>query len=186
MFDDLYYRACMKICRSNIDKEYKFCLLCGGRFERKQVVDEEPERLVCRACGFVFYLDPRLVVCCIVETAEGIVLQQRNHGPAKGKWALPGGFVDRGETLEAAAQREFLEETGLHVEINSMVGTWSYPGEANIIIVFSAASVNGHIRKNSESIEVKAFHPQKVPWDRLAYDTTRNALRIYLDNSVPH
>lgn len=182
MFYFLYYRTSMEICRSNIDQQYKYCLLCGGMFDRKKVADNEPERLVCKSCGFVFYLDPRLVVCCIVQTDEGLVLHQRRHGPAKGKWALPGGFVDRGETIEAAARREFFEETGLYVEIKSMVGTWSYPGEANIIMVFTARETGGQLRKNFESIAVETFTPEEIPWEELAYETTRSALKTFLDN----
>lgn len=170
--------------RANIDRLYKFCPLCAGQFIRKQVADKESDRLVCGACGFVFYLDPRLVVCTIARTDNGIVLQQRSCGPSKGLWALPGGFVDRGETLEDAARREFLEETGLRSKVSSLVGTYSYPGQANIIIVFDSEVIGGECKPCHESLTVQEFKIKDIPWENLAFETTNKALRDYLEKHV--
>jgi ADP-ribose pyrophosphatase YjhB (NUDIX family) len=160
---------------------YRFCPLCGGDFEKKRLVCDEPERLVCKACEFVFYLDPKLVACTIAETGNGIVLQQRNKSPKKGQWVLPGGFVDRGETLESAAKREFFEETGLQVKINCLLGTYSYPGEANIIIVYQGEITGGTIRACHESMAIDEFKKSRIPWDQLAFDTTKKALKKYME-----
>ncbi len=161
--------------------QYKFCPLCGGDFVKKRLVHDEPERLVCKVCEFIFYLDPKLVACTIAETNNGIVLQQRNKSPKKGQWVLPGGFVDRGETLESAAKREFFEETGLHVKINCLLGTYSYPGEANIIIVYQGEITGGTIRACHESMAIDEFKKSRIPWDQLAFDTTKKALKKYME-----
>ncbi len=166
----------------NKDVVYKYCPLCAGGFQEKQIAKNEPKRLVCPQCDFIFYLDPKLVACTIAETDKRIVLQQRNHGPQKGLWALPGGFVDRGETLEEAAVREFREETGLASEIISLLGTYSYPGEANIIMVYQSRVIGGTIRSCHESMSINAFGLNNIPWDRLAFETTRRALRKYADS----
>ncbi len=170
--------------RANIDRMYKFCPLCSGKFIRKQMVDKELDHLVCGACEFIFYLDPRLVVCTIARTGDGIVLQQRSCGPSKGLWALPGGFVDRGETLEDAARREFLEETGLQSTVASLVGTYSYPGQANIIIVFESEVIGGEFKPCHESLTVQEFKTKDIPWDNLAFETTQKALIDYLKKDV--
>ncbi len=162
---------------------YKFCPLCGGRFEKKRLVQNEPERLVCSSCEFVFYLDPKLVACTIAETSNGIVLQQRNKEPKAGQWVLPGGFVDRGETLQEAAKREFFEETGLHTRIHSLLGNYSYPGEANIIIVYKSEITGGTIRPCHESMAIGEFKKEEIPWDQLAFDTTKKALKKYIEES---
>lgn len=162
---------------------YRFCPLCGSRFVKKRLISHEPARLVCETCGFVLYLDPKLVACTIAETENGIVLQQRNKQPKKGYWVLPGGYVDRGETLEQAAVRELREETGLEGRITGLIHAYSYPGEANIIIVFHARITGGGLRPCHESMAVKAFRREALPWDRLAFDTTRNALLRYLDHA---
>ena len=164
---------------------YKFCPLCRGDFIKKQLIQNEPERLVCKACEFIFYLDPKLVACTIAETSKGIVLQRRNKEPKKGHWVLPGGFVDRGETLEEAAKREFFEETGLHSKINCLLGTYSYPGEANIIIVYKSDITGGTIRACHESMSIDEFKKNEIPWDQLAFDTTKKALKKYIDLAIP-
>ncbi|MBT3806754.1 MAG: NUDIX hydrolase [Desulfobacula sp.] len=164
---------------------YKFCPVCRGDFIKKQLIQNEPERLVCKACKFIFYLDPKLVACTIAETSKGIVLQRRNKEPKKGHWVLPGGFVDRGETLEEAAKREFFEETGLHSKINCLLGTYSYPGEANIIIVYKSDITGGTIRACHESMSIDEFKKNEIPWDQLAFDTTKKALKKYIDLAIP-
>jgi len=167
----------------NKKNNYKFCPLCRGEFETKKLILHEPQRLVCKACKFIFYLDPKLVACTIAETSNGIVLQQRNKEPKKGHWVLPGGFVDRGETLEEAAKREFFEETGLTTTINCLLGNYSYPGEANIIIVYQSDVTGGTLRPCHESMSIDEFKQENIPWDQLAFDTTRNALKKYIEKS---
>ncbi len=162
---------------------YKFCPACGGAFVKKRLIHHEPARLVCKTCEFIFYLDPKLVACTIAETDNGVVLQRRNKHPKKGHWVLPGGFVDRGETLEEAAKREFFEETGLHTQIKCLLGNYSYPGEANIIIVYLSEITGGTMRPCHESMSIDEFKRDKIPWDLLAFDTTRNALKKYVEEN---
>lgn len=170
---------------TNPKSNYKFCPLCRGEFEKKRLLENEPRRLVCKDCRFIFYLDPKLVACTIAETPRGIVLQRRNKNPRKGYWVLPGGFVDRGETLEEAAKREFFEETGLISTIDSLLGNYSYPGEANIIIVYQSRITGGIIRPCHESMSIDEFKREDIPWDRLAFDTTQKALKKYIEKNDP-
>ncbi|HEX2742098.1 MAG TPA: NUDIX hydrolase, partial [Rubrobacter sp.] len=117
---------------------YRFCPRCAGRLEQRVLKEDDPSRLVCEACGFVFYLGPKLVVGAIFELDGGIVLIQRDIEPGYGKWTFPGGFVERGERAEAAAEREVLEETGLEIEVREIVGLYTYEGEVPAIAVFAA------------------------------------------------
>jgi len=161
------------------EKDYRFCPLCAGTFEKIQIVEDEPKRLVCRDCSFIFYLDPKVVACTLAETENGIVLQKRIKNPGRGKWVLPGGFVDRGETLEDAAVREFFEETGLHVSINHLVGVYSYPGEVNVMVVYHGDVTGGLITPCHESMDIGEFKKTDIPWNDLAFETTRKALVKY-------
>lgn len=160
--------------------EYKFCPRCSGRFEERVVKDGDPERLVCGCCGFVFYLGPKLVAGALFELDGGIVLVQRAIEPGYGLWTFPGGFVERGETAEAAAEREVLEEAGLEIEADEVVGLYSYKGQAPIMAVFTAKVVGGKPEPLDETLDVRSFPRDALPWSALAFPSTKEALGDYL------
>jgi len=165
--------------------EYRFCPTCGGRLEGRVVKAGEPPRLVCTACGFVFYQDPKLATGAIFAWNGGILLVRRAIEPSYGKWVFPGGYVDRGETLEAAAIREVKEESGLDVRLVRLLSTYSYQGNPVILAVFQAEVTGGTLRIDDESLEIRAFAPGEIPWDELAFPSTRAALRDYLGAASP-
>jgi ADP-ribose pyrophosphatase YjhB (NUDIX family) len=140
----------------------------------------DPERLVCENCGFVFYLGPKLVAGALFELDGGIVLVQRDIEPGYGKWTFPGGFVERGEKAEAAAEREVLEETGLEVRVSSIVGLYSYEGQIPAIAVFRADVTAGKPLPLDETMDVKTFSRDGLPWAELAFPSTEQALKDYL------
>ena len=156
--------------------EYRFCPRCAGRLEARTLKEGEPERLVCEECGFVFYLGPKLVAGAIVELDGEIVLIQRAIEPGYGKWTFPGGFVERGE----AAERETLEETGLTIETTGIVGLYTYEGQIPAIAVFSASATGGEPEPLDETLAVRSFPRDELPWSELAFPSTEHALKEYL------
>jgi ADP-ribose pyrophosphatase YjhB (NUDIX family) len=140
-------------------------------------------RLVCTGptCGFVFYLDPKLAVGAIIRMPdERIVLARRAIEPGHGLWVFPGGYVDRGEEVRTAALREAREEAGIDIAIDGLVGIYSYPGTTAVIIVYSAVWTGGELVIDDESSEIRAFDPADLPWDELAFPSTKDSLRDYL------
>ena len=114
------------------------------RLEPRVIKASEPERLVCVACGFVFYLDPKIAVGTIIRTdGDRLVLVRRAIEPGYGKWVFPGGYVDRGEPLTVAAIREAREECGLDVRLDGLVNIYSYAGRAPVIVVYAATAMGG-------------------------------------------
>src|SRR5918911_2658966 len=149
--------------------EYTFCPRCAGRLEGRTIKEGEPERLVCGECGFVFYLGPKLVAGAIFELDGGIVLIRRAIEPGYGKWTFPGGFVERGETAEAAAEREALEEAGLEIEVTGIVGLYSYEDQIPAIAVFAARATGGEPAPLDETLDVKRFSREELPWSEMAF-----------------
>ena len=160
---------------------YQFCPRCGGSLERRLLKPSEPERLVCMQCGFVFYLDPKIAVGTIIQAGDGrIVLVRRAIEPGYGKWVFPGGYVDRGEPLTAAAIREAREECGLDVRLDALVNIYSYPGRAPVIVVYAATAIGGTLAVDEESLEAMELNTSAIPWDDLAFRSTHEGLRDYL------
>ncbi len=160
---------------------YQYCPRCGGPLERRLLKSSEPVRPVCTRCGFVFYIDPKIAVGTIIRTgSRRLVLVRRAIDPGYGKWVFPGGYVDRGEQLTAAAVREAREESGLDVRLDGLINVYSYAGRAPVIVVYAATEIGGSLCGDDECLEGAEVEPATIPWDELAFRSTREALRDYL------
>jgi ADP-ribose pyrophosphatase YjhB (NUDIX family) len=160
--------------------DYRFCPRCGGPLRLHVIKDGEPERLVCERCSFIFYQGPKLVAAVIFEFDGGIVLTQRAIEPGYGKWTFPGGFVERGERAEAAAEREALEEAGVELEAGEIIGLYSYEDQVLVIVVFSGRVTGGEPKPLDETMAVKVFPRDGLPWSEMAFPSTEQALKDYL------
>lgn len=114
---------------------------------------------------------PKLMVDVVIPSEEGVVLIRRGSEPFEGQWALPGGFVEIGETVEQAAVREAAEETGLAVEIAGLVGVYSDPERDprghNVSVAFLVRVLSGDLQASSDASEVAVLDPETV---ELAFD----------------
>jgi len=160
--------------------EYRFCPKCGGELDKRIVKATEPKRLICRACSFIFYQDPKVVAGTVFTLNGGIVLLRRGVEPAIGKWVFPGGYVDRGESVQDAAIRETKEESRLDVKLGPLLNVYSYPRSPNVIVVYTAEVIGGELAAADESTDAGIFAPKEVPWHDLAFESTRDALNDYI------
>jgi len=159
----------------------QFCSRCGSALALDHLPTEDRERLACSACGYIAYVNPRLVVTAIPVTEAGeVVLLRRGIEPGRGSWAQPGGFLEVDETVNEAAIRETHEETGLIVEPGDIVGLYSRLEAAIVVIAFEARVVGGAARLNPEALEIVAFAPEDIPWDGVAFRTSQWALRDWV------
>ncbi len=159
--------------------EIKFCPHCAQKLVERRLKDHEPERLVCPGCGYIYYLDPKLAACAVVQKDGRVALVRRSIDPGYGLWVIPGGFVDRGEEVEEAVLREIKEETGLEALLGALLGLYSYPGETVVVAVYLASVRDGRLEARDEALEAAWFAEEEIPWSKLAFRSSRDALRDY-------
>jgi ADP-ribose pyrophosphatase YjhB (NUDIX family) len=169
-----------------IARSLKHCSRCGAELGFGSVEGEDRDRLACSNCGFVAYVNPRLVVTTIPVTDAGeVVLIRRGIEPGRGSWAQPGGFLEIDETVAEAAVRETLEETGLVVEPGDIIGLYTRLEAAVVVLVFEARIIGGTMAPTPEALEVGAFEAAAIPWSGIEFKTTYFALSDWLARRHP-
>ena len=163
----------------NLSETYKFCPQCGGVLAKRLLKAGEPERLVCRACGFVFYIDPKLAAIALVPMDGGVVMVRRGIDPGYGLWVVPGGFVDVGELVDDAVVRETMEETHLQVRVTRLLNIYSYRDSPTVVVAYITEYLAGELTAGDESLEARIFTRKEIPWDKIPFRSTRAALTEY-------
>jgi len=158
----------------------QFCPRCGHRLEERLLDGEQKPQKVCGNCGFIFYLNPKVAAGTIPRQDEKIWLIRRNIEPSSGSWTFPGGYVDLGECVPDAAIRETYEETMLRVRLDRLLNVYSYGKTGIVMIAYCATVISGSPALTPESREIRAFHTDEIPWNDLAFPSTREALAEYV------
>ena len=147
---------------------------------------EDRPRHHCEQCGFVAYVNPRLVVTTLPVTEKReVVLLRRGIPPGYGAWAQPGGFLESDETTIMGAVRETREETGLVVEPTMIVGIYSRPQAGVAVVVYEARITGGELTTTPEALEVQPYPIDDIPWPLIAFNTTLWALRDWVRGERP-
>jgi len=153
--------------------------LQAQRFIRAVPPGDNMERSVCAACGFVDYLNPKIVVGSIVVSGNEILLCKRAIEPRKGYWTLPAGYLELGETAEDGAKREAKEEACAEIVIDRVLAVYSIPRISQVQIMFRARLAAPEIAAGPESEEVRLFGWEEIPWADLAFPSVGWALRHF-------
>ncbi|MFH1552081.1 MAG: NUDIX hydrolase [Candidatus Omnitrophota bacterium] len=147
-------------------KDYKFCPICGASgLESKKI--EDRNRMICGKCGWIDYRNPIPVIACLVSNSKGeLLLIKRNVEPSRGRWALPGGFIEVGETLQEAGCRELCEETGLESKPGRLVGAHMQKSQMYgfVLVVGMVFTVeNEDIRPGDDAADAKFIPAEDIP-----------------------
>ncbi|MCP3876635.1 MAG: NUDIX hydrolase [Desulfobacteraceae bacterium] len=162
--------------------DIKFCTSCGSLTEKKIPPDDDHARSVCKKCGQVHYTNPKMVVGCIPELEGKILLCKRNIEPQKGKWTLPAGYLENGESVQEGAARETLEETNATVQIIEPYRLFNIVFVDQIYFMFRSTLTSKTFGPTSESIEVRLFDEKEIPWEEIAFESIKQTLLHYFED----
>ena len=160
----------------------KYCANCGAPVELRIPAGDDRERYTCSACGRIHYQNPKLVVGCLAEFDDRILLCRRAIQPRLGLWTLPAGFMENGETVEEAAVRETAEEANARVEILSLFSLVSLPHISQVYLLFRGQLLDEDFGPGHETLEVRLFREQNIPWDALAFPSIAHTLERYFED----
>ena len=154
-----------------------YCSHCGSsKLHQKQPTEDTHKRIVCDECARVHYHNPTIICGCIIEQDDKVALCLRAIEPQKNTWTIPAGYLEFGESTEAAAQREALEETGMEVEIRELYSVFNVQHMHQVYIIYRAQFVQKNQEMGHESLAVKWFTEQTLPAEQLAYPAIKTML----------
>jgi ADP-ribose pyrophosphatase YjhB (NUDIX family) len=157
----------------------KYCSACGAAVEFRIPADDNRARHICTACNMIHYQNPRMVIGSIPQWEDKVLLCRRAIEPQYGKWTLPGGFMENGESTAQAAIRETLEEACARIAIIDLYSMYSLPYINQVHLLFRAELLDLNFGPGQESLEVKLFSETEIPWDELAFRPVRYSLEHY-------
>ena len=151
----------------------------NASFQRQIPDGDTHERDVCTTCGFINYVNPKIVTGSIVRHKDKLLMCRRAIEPRIGFWTLPAGFMELGETAEQAAMREAREEANAKIVIDRLLAVYTIPRIAQVQIMYLAHLEDDDFSPGPESLEVKLAGWNEIPWDDLAFPSVRWALEQY-------
>ena len=157
----------------------KFCSQCGSSLSVRVPEGDNMPRHVCDACHTIHYLNPKIVAGCILDWGQRVLLCRRAIEPRYGLWTLPAGFMENGESAVAAAAREALEEADAVGESLTLYGLYSLTHVSQVYLMFRGQLKDGHTRPGAESLEVRLYAEEEIPWDEIAFKVVHETLRQY-------
>lgn len=137
------------------------------------------ERLVCRDCGWIHYVNPKVVVGAVIGHEGRILLCRRAIEPRRGFWTIPAGYMEERETSEAGAMREAQEEACAEIAIEQLLAVYNIPRISQVQLIYRARLAKPEIAAGPESLEVRLYDWEDIPWEELAFPSVHWALNHY-------
>jgi ADP-ribose pyrophosphatase YjhB (NUDIX family) len=163
----------------------RHCRQCGAAVAYRLPDDgDTKQRAVCTACNTIHYENPLNVVGTVPSWGPDgaqVLLCKRNIEPRWGKWTLPAGFMELGESTAQGALRETIEEAGAQIEMLSLFTMLNVVRVGQVHMYYRARLLSDRFDPGHETQEARLFHESEVPWDELAFRTVKETLRHYFD-----
>ena len=160
--------------------QIKYCRHCGTPTVYRVPDDGDTrERAVCPACGTIHYENPLNVVGTVPHLGAQVLLCKRNIEPRKGKWTLPAGFMELGETTAQGAARETVEEAGAQFEMEGLFAVLNVARVGQVHLFYTARLLSDQVDPGYETMEARLFTEADIPWDEIAFRTVKETLEHY-------
>lgn len=167
----------------NFSSAIRHCRQCGHRVDRRVPDDGDTrERAVCPACHTIHYENPLNVVGTVPVLGDLVLLCKRNIEPRWGKWTLPAGFMELGETTAEGAARETTEEAGAQFELEDLFTVMSVPRVGQVHLYYRARLTSDRFEPGHETLEARLFREEDIPWEELAFRTVRETLQRFFED----
>jgi ADP-ribose pyrophosphatase YjhB (NUDIX family) len=150
-----------------------------ANFVRRIPEGEDRERLTCAECGFIAYENPKIVTGSVVEVEGRILLCRRAIEPRRGFWTIPAGYMELGETVEEAARREAMEEACADIALDGVLALYSIARIGQVQVLFRARLATPGFAPGPESLDVRLFAWDEIPWEELAFPSVRWVLTAW-------
>lgn len=157
----------------------RYCSQCGSGVTLTLPEGDNIPRHVCAACGTIHYQNPKIVVGCIPEWGDQLLLCRRAIEPRYGLWTLPAGFMENGETVQQGAARETLEEAQAEVEVGALYALFNLPHINQVYMLFRARLLAPEFGPGAESLETELMSESEIPWDEIAFPVIQESLQLY-------
>lgn len=150
-----------------------------SRFVRRIPEGDDRERLTCPDCGHVAYENPKIVVGSVIAEGDEVLLCRRAIEPRSGFWTLPAGYMEMGETVEEGARREAWEEARVRIALDGVLAVYSIARIGQVQVIFRARFAEPGFAAGPESLEVRRFAWDDIPWEEIAFPSVRWALKAW-------
>ncbi|WP_207063643.1 NUDIX hydrolase [Motiliproteus sp. SC1-56] len=159
-----------------------YCSHCGSVVSLRVPDGDNRPRYGCDRCGRIHYQNPRIIAGCLAVHEERVLLCRRAIEPRLGRWTLPAGFMENGESLREAALRETLEEACARVQLESLYTISSIRHINQVQMLFLATLPTPNFAAGEETLEARLFEEADIPWEALAFSTISKALQLYFND----
>ena len=156
-----------------------FCIKWGASVSMIVPDGDTRERAVCDNCGHIHYVNPRIVTGCLPVHEDQVLLCKRAIEPRYGFWTLPAGYLENGETVAVGAARETMEEANANVTGLELYTVFSLPHISQIYMFFLSELNKAEFSSGEESLEVKLFSEDEIPWDSLSFPVVTQTLEFF-------
>jgi len=151
----------------------------AGQFVQMRQEGDDRDRLTCRDCGYIAYENPKVVVGSVVQAGDGVLLCRRAIEPRSGFWTLPAGYLEMHETVEEGARREAWEEAQARIALDGVLAVYSIARLGQVQVLFRARLAEPGFAAGPESLEVRVFAWEEIPWQEIAFPSVRWALKAW-------